>query len=508
MEPSIWYQDLLWWVMGLVIGLPVLIIFLGEVVARLEQHGNPLAQGLRQARYAVIPLLAAFFIVRQILGMSRDETWVRGMETLVWVVLMVCGLTLIRNLSQLSDLRPELSLSNIPVIFYALVRVLATLLVAGYVLSGVWGVDLSNLTIGLGVGSVVVALALQDTLSNLVSGFLLIADRPFKVGDWCEISGQRMEVREVGWRTTRFASFENRGLLMIPNGSLGKEVITNLGQHGTLYTVRQRIGFSYDDPPNHVKQVLLDVLLNIDEIVSDPPPRVILSAYLEYAIEYRMDFVVDFRNNIMVQDRVRTQLYYAARRHHLTIPLPVRTLYHEDRARATPADDRQTIIGTLQTVPLFQYLPAEMLHELAATATVRPYGASERVIQQGVADDGLYVIQSGWVMLSFRDQADETHEIASLSDGDIFGEMALLRSEPSPFSATVSQDAAIITLDHATINRLIVEHTQFASEMNLFIDERRRVMYDGLGIDMLAGRQSARAEVFNLLSTAASQNGE
>ncbi len=507
MELSILHQGLLWWVLSLVLGLPIVVVFLGELSVRLEQRGNPLAQGVRQLRSLAVPLVAVYVIVTQILGVSSAERWAQVIETIVCVAVIVCGLTFIRNVMRLGELNPMSWSHALPRIFFALARVLVLLVVFGYVLSRIWGIDLTNLTTALGVGSLVIALALQDTLSNLVSGFLLIADRPFKVGDTCEISGQRMEVQEVGWRTTRFASFETRGVLMIPNGSLGKEVIINLGQQGSTYTMRQRLGFSYDDPPNRVKQVLLNILLNIDAIIEDPPPRVIVSGYREYAIEYRLDFMIDFRDLVEVRDKVLSQVFYAAKRHQLTIPLPTRTLYHVDRGEATPVDARHSILGTLQAVPLFRVLPAEILQELAATATVRHYGAGERIVRQGSADEGLYVIQSGSVALSLQDRGGERHEIASLAAGDIFGEMALLRSAPSPFSVTVTRDADIIILDHAVISQLIAEHNLFASEMNDFIDERRRCLYTDVGATMVASRQAARDEVFNLLVTDASGNG-
>ena len=230
MEHAMLHQDLMWRVLGLVFGLPILVVFLGEVSERLEQQGNPLAQGVRQLRSIAVPLVAVYFIVTQILGVASTERWARVIETVVCVALIVCGLTFIRNVIRLGVLHPISRVHHVPRIFFALARVLVLLAVVGYVFSSIWGVDLTHLTTALGIGSLVIALALQDTLSNLVSGFLLIADRPFQVGDWCKVADQWMEVKEVGWRTTRFASFENRSLLMIPNGSLGKEVITNFGQ--------------------------------------------------------------------------------------------------------------------------------------------------------------------------------------------------------------------------------------------------------------------------------------
>ncbi|MEE8302758.1 MAG: cyclic nucleotide-binding domain-containing protein [Candidatus Tectomicrobia bacterium] len=503
---TIFHHDLFWQVFGLLAGLSIVVVVLGEMSERLEQRGNPLAQGVRLVRHVVVPLLAVLYIIQYILGIAAEEAWVRGLETLFWITVMYAGLRLIRNLTKTGEGEPEAWVHKVPGLLFVILRALLVVVIASHVFTHLWGFDLSKAGTGVAVGSMVIAFALQDTLSNLVSGFLLLADRPFQVGDRCLIGDRFLTVQEVGWRTTRFAQFD-RGVVIVPNGSLGKETIINHGRLESMTRLRFEIRFSYDDPPNLVKQVLMDVLRNIDEIKDTPAPAVRTFYYQEYAIAYRVVAACDFRDSATVRDKFMTQLYYTAKRHNLTIPLPARALHHVDRIATTPEDAHQAIMDALQAVELFRPLPIETLHWLVSGTTARDYGAGERVVCQGESDEGVYVIQNGSVTLSARDTEGQEHEITTLAAGTIFGEMVLLRDEPSPVSATVTTDARVLVIDHAMITRLIVQNNQFARDMHGFVEERRRAMRGVLGTDDLTTPQAAHHDVLHLIAMQASRSG-
>ena len=117
----------------------------------------------------------------------------------------------------------------VPNLLYQVIRAAMVLGTIAYVLSTVWNVDLTQAAQALGVGSLVIALALQDTLSNLVSGFLLLTDSPFKKGDWIQVGNLKGQVVDINWRAVRLLTFDD-DLLIVPNGSLGKQNILNYNQ--------------------------------------------------------------------------------------------------------------------------------------------------------------------------------------------------------------------------------------------------------------------------------------
>ena len=511
MEQSIFRQELFGWMIALVVGLPTVLVVLGELIERFQERGNPLAQGLRQVRHVVVPLLALLIVLRQVLGVAGAERWSQVITTLFWVSVIYTGLMLVQNLVRLGESTPSAWVNKIPVLFFTIARAIIVLLVGAHVLSGIWGFEFGQVTKIVGIGSMALALALQDTLSNLVSGFLLLADRPFKVDDWCRINGQWMQVKQIGWRTTRFES-SPLGTVIIPNGSLGKEEIINHGQEGSLYKWYLKVGFSYDDPPSLVKSVLYDVLNGIDEIRHDRVKKVYVTGYDDYIITYQVFFLIDFWDYGVARDKFFAQLYYAARRHGLTIPYPIRTVHqHVLEPSQAPVDvPLETIGTTLQAIPLFQALPPAALQEMGTNAAMHRYGVSERIVRQGEPDAGLYIVQSGTVTLSARNREAQEQEILHLTAGDVFGEMALLGNEHSLVSVTVTADAQILIIDHALINQLVSEHPPFATALNVFIEERKRTMRAVIGHEEVASQQTARHELLTLLVAdgEASRNGK
>ena len=107
-------SSLLAWVAGLVVGLPLVIILLGELAARLERHDNPLAQVVRLLRHIVGPLLAIYLLVWQVLGISRTEPSVRVLATLLWGTFTIVGLIFISNVIRLGKRYPRLWIPRLP----------------------------------------------------------------------------------------------------------------------------------------------------------------------------------------------------------------------------------------------------------------------------------------------------------------------------------------------------------------------------------------------------------
>ncbi len=90
-----------------------------------------------------------------------------------------------------------------------------------------FGININALIAALGVGSLAIALAAQDTIANIISGFLIMIDRPFRVGDKVKLpSGEKVEVLDIGIRRSKFLS-EEGAIIIVPNLELSKQKITN-----------------------------------------------------------------------------------------------------------------------------------------------------------------------------------------------------------------------------------------------------------------------------------------
>ena len=118
---------------------------------------------------------------------------------------------------------------GVPQLFMMVPR-LVVLIVAGWLLfSAIWDVDLTGLFAALGVSSLIVSLALQDTLSGLASGFLLLSDKPFEPGDWIEVNDIEGKVVDTNWRSSRIKD-RSGDVIVIPNSTLAGATLVNFDQ--------------------------------------------------------------------------------------------------------------------------------------------------------------------------------------------------------------------------------------------------------------------------------------
>jgi len=138
------------------------------------------------------------------------------------------------------------------------------------------GISLAPALTALGVGSLAVALALQDTLSNFFAGLYLLADRPIRAGDLIKIETNEGYVDAIGWRTTQLRTLGNN-LIIVPNATLAKAIITNYHRPSPRVSVEVRIDVANEADPDVVEAILTEEAAratDIEGVLADPAPVV------------------------------------------------------------------------------------------------------------------------------------------------------------------------------------------------------------------------------------------
>lgn len=134
---------------------------------------------------------------------------------------------------------------------------------------------ITSILAGLGVGGLAIALAAQETIKNFFGSLVILADKPFELGDRIVVDGHDGPVVEVGFRSTKVRTLEGH-LVTIPNGELANKTIQNIGQRPYIRRLLN-IGITYDTPPEKVlraKEIVLELLENHEGMHADFPPRV------------------------------------------------------------------------------------------------------------------------------------------------------------------------------------------------------------------------------------------
>lgn len=468
-------QTQITWALILMAGCPVCSIGLGEIVSRLRYRSNPLAETFQSIRLFVLPPLAVLLVTLKLLAVPAGDVTVQVIATLLGIAVMYSLVTLVNSLLVPGNRGYDWQI-NVPNLLFQVARVSVILCVASYLLATVWRVDLSKVFAALGVGSLVIALALQDTLSNLVSGFLLIFESPLQIGDWVRINDVEGEVLEINWRAVRLKT-PDHDVVIIPNGVLGKETIYNYTLLYPLHGDRVTFTFSNTEAPNRVIPVLKTAALAVKGILADPEPEVRPLQFTDHQAEYEVQYcIADFTRASTIQGQFITNVFYAAKRHQLKMPMPAEQRYVLNHSPCHPQNDGPEIFSALTALPVFRGLEETVLNTLAQQAAIKYYGAGETIIQAGEFDEGVCILREGQVTLSKPAHSGSTRVITYLEAGDLFGEMALLNNEPSWVSVEALQDVELVVLNGDAVLAIARQHSNFALEMNRFIDERKKLV--------------------------------
>ena len=471
MKQSLWIGGLL-----LIFGLPILTTVLGEVRNYLQRHKNPLEEFVSNLQKFVLPPLVILLVLQQLLDLDGLGIGLQILETVLWLAVVYTALSLLKVVFVTEEKRYPWQVV-IPNLFFQVARAATVLGIGAYILAEVWQVDLSQVVAALGVGSIVVALALQDTLSNLVSGFLLLLEGPLKKGDWLKVGESEGKVIEMNWRAVRLQTIEGN-MVIIPNGALGKETILNYNLPNPARGIWIEIGFSYNDPPNKVKKVLRQVLMETKGVDLDQGFKIVSTGnYDDFFITYRVMFMAaHYIAAFKARNDFRTRLYYVAKRNGLDMPYPISHIYHADLNEENLEDSPQKIAEYLRSLPYFAEVEPETLEKLALEGEVEYYGIGEQILQQGEFAPGLYIIQQGSAELTFRDSQGNQQTVAQTSKGDFFGEAVLMSGKPSAVSVSAISDLQVIRLEPEAIANLIAERPLFAKQIDELIDERRKAV--------------------------------
>ncbi len=153
-------------------------------------------------------------------------------------------------------------------------------------------VDVNSLVVSLGVGSLAVGLAAQDTLANMFAGFALMLDRPFLIGDRIQLaSGETGDVVEIGIRATRIHT-PDEAILVVPNAVLTKEKVTNLTRPTRSLTTRAEVGIAHGSDLQTAKRVLVDAARASAYVDKSREPVVTVTRLADFGVTLRVSFWV------------------------------------------------------------------------------------------------------------------------------------------------------------------------------------------------------------------------
>lgn len=463
------------WAAVIIVALPLLIIASGELEERLRQRDSPYQPAISTLRIWVVPVLTVWVLARALLDVASTNFLLRLLGSVVLISASVAALSALRVIvSELADRPASSGRRPIPRLLLTLPRLVLILVTLWFLIAGVWGVDLSAALTALGVTSLVVSFALQDTLSGIASGFTLLADQPFATGDWIESEDIEGQVIDVNWRSTRIQD-RNGDLVVIPNGQLANATITNYDQPSRLHRVTVKVQIDRSAPPTKAIAMLVDSARSTPGVVEDPAPFARVTQIADPVVDYEASmWIDDYTSAPQVRADFSALVWYLTYRHDVPLPNPAQDIFVFDGAKAaidaqvTNADIRQR----LADLPLVAGLDDVALDHLASVASLARYRRGESIIDEGGQQD-LWLLHTGRTRLVLRRDADDDLDVLEMEAGDVFGVL----NEPPESNRVVivaATDCDVIRIPAEGATRAIALAPDLANVLDQLAATRRR----------------------------------
>ena len=220
-------------------------------------------------------------------------------------------------------------------IFINLAKVLAFSLGMLIILQSV-GISITPILTALGVGGIAVALALQDTLSNIFAGLHIIATRQIRLGNYIRLDGgEEGYVTDITWRNTMIRSLPNN-MVLIPNSKLAGAIVTNYYLPATEMSVLVQVGVSYDSDLEKVEQVTIEVaqklLQEVAGGVADFEPFIRFHTFADFSINFSVILRgQEYTDQYLLKHEFVKRLHQRYRQEGIEIPFPIRTVHLQEQ---------------------------------------------------------------------------------------------------------------------------------------------------------------------------------
>lgn len=359
---------------------------------------------------------------------------------------------------------PELLRLVVSIVGYALLFVI--------VYRGWLGRDLSTILATSAVVTVILGLALQDTLSNFFAGVSLHFEQPYYSGDAIRMGALFGKVVSVSWRTTTLRTNDN-SIVIVPNNQIASEALEVFPLNNLNRRVL-RFPAPLDTPPQEVIDDVRDAVQGVANVAKARTPAVRVHDYAESRTTFEVLYWT--RDYLWTQDidaQILRRVWYVLARSGRQIPVPLRHVFWErgrpGRGEATGDDYDQLIASVGILEPLSQEERAAVVGSLVCHL----YAPGERIIRRGDPGDSMFVLRRGRAEVAVDIDGGGVRRVAELGSGDFFGEMALLTGEPRTADVSALDEVEILEIRKPAIRRLLEENEALAEAFTDKIAERQ-----------------------------------
>lgn len=201
--------------------------------------------------------------------------------------------------------------------------------IAVYIMFQVWGIDMTAWLASAGIVGIAVGFAAKDTLANLFSGVFILADTPYKIGDYIVMDdGQRGKITHIGLRSTRMITRDDVEVT-VPNSIMGNSKVTNQsgGPH-PKFRIRVKVGVAYGTDTDRVREILMEIAMNEPLVTETPEPRIRFRAFGASSLDFELlCWIEDPELRGRTLDKLNDAVYKQFNQNNIEIPFAKQDIY-------------------------------------------------------------------------------------------------------------------------------------------------------------------------------------
>ncbi len=204
-----------------------------------------------------------------------------------------------------------------------------------------FGVNVTVIAAVMGLGGLAISLAARDTIADVIAGFIILIDRPFRIGDRIEIKGLDAwgDVTDIGLRTTSIRTRDNR-MVIVPNSNIGNNEIVNYSYPDPEYRIQTHIAIAYGTPIKDIQKVVYETVRGVDGVLENRPVDVLYHEMGDSAMVFRVRWWIGtYADNRRVLDRVHIALQEAIDEAGFESPFPTQTIHLETGSSGENVED-------------------------------------------------------------------------------------------------------------------------------------------------------------------------
>ena len=368
----------------------------------------------------------------------------------------------------------------LPDVLHSLILAVIYLIVFFVIMRGIFGFNITPFLATSALLTMILGLAFQGVLSNILSGMSLHLTKSFSKGNWIAVGENEGIVINTNWRETRvFDRFSN--IIVIPNNIVASEKITNFSYPNKKTALVIPVKVSYEAPPSEVFKALREAALDVREVLSEPKPEPHLLGYEDFGINYEIKFwITDFRRKFPIMAAVGRNIWYKFKRRNIEIPVSlsdtlsdlIQTVDKTEKAMTRDEEKERTSRDLVKSDFLKhpdgekkgQLLVSEdELMSFAALIQRHRFTEGETVFKQGDSGTSCYVVVKGIIKGEIvykeegerKEQSKEYKSEFKVEQGKIFGEMSLFTGMPRTATCVVEEEAELLEIEAEDFARLL-----------------------------------------------------